>query len=120
MKRFTKGFIEDDDDGNDNHITKRRVKRQKNVRSKHYKDKHILNMLLPFTPQYHYARLLAESMDDLKSLPRYLKWTEQFPKEILEEVRRQVLARKDVNNKGAYFTVVLKHHEYNHNRYSGD
>jgi hypothetical protein len=112
--------FDDDDDDSDTFVSRRRLKRQKNVRTKHYKDNHLLNMLSTLTPEYQYARLLAESMDDLKSLPQYLKWVDQYPREVLEEIRRKVLSKRDIGNKGGYFTIVLRHHEFNQRNRSRD
>jgi hypothetical protein len=69
------------------------------------------------TYQIKLAMELAESMRDVHSILRYYKWVEKYPEEVLRGFQVQILARSDINNRGGYFTTLVKQHEFKKKHY---
>lgn len=102
------------------HKYKRRFNNKKNERrSRSYPSNNTSLMLLSFSLE-RLARELAHEMNDLKSHMQYRKLVRDYPADVLLDIKDQVLSRKDVKNRGAYFTTLVKLYDFNQNGDSRD
>ncbi len=58
------------------------------------------------------ATEIAEAMRDTKSIVQYLKYVQQIPENVLRDFVVAILARSEIENRGAYFTTLVKQYVY--------
>lgn len=112
-------FEPDNDEFIDLKYTRRLRQKRNERRRKDYSLNEETPMLLSFSDE-SFAYRLATSLNDLKSLPQYRKYVQNYPKDVLEDIKDQTLAAQNVRKKGAYFTTLLQQYDFNKKYYPRD
>jgi hypothetical protein len=119
-KRIISPYHDPDDD---DFLRPKRTRRLRQRRNERRREDYSLNentsMILSFAEE-HFAYQLATELNDLKSIVQYRKYVQKYPKDVLEDIKDQVLAAQNVRKKGAVFTTLLQQYDFNQKYYPRD